>query len=509
MRSTTQAGAQMTAKADATARQQRRTRSQRWQTIDWQQVYALVHRLQQRMAKAMQAGKTRTVKRLQWLLTHSWYAKLLAVKRVVTNKGKRTPGVDGVLWITPEAKLQAARDLHRRGYHPLPLRRIHIPKAYGKPRPLGIPTMQDRAMQALYLLALAPVAETQADGNSYGFREYRCTADAIEQGFLCLSRKTSGTWVLEGDITACFDQISHEWLCEHVLMDQHILRWWLQAGYVWRGGLFPTLAGTPQGGIISPTLANIALDGLEKAIKQAAAPHTAHFIRYADDFLVIVRERAVLTEQVQPSIESFLTERGLTLSQEKTLITSIDKGFDFLGQHLRQYQNGPQRKLIITPSRKNVHRFLERVKGFIAASYHLTRAALVEAVNKKVRGWANYHRAICAKHTFAYVDAEIYHALMQRERRLNPKMGKREIHRRYFEHGLYGGERKHQPHGSRPQPQRVLAAHTPIIRHSKVRSQANPYAVTDAEYFVKRREQRRQQRKEMSPAAERLVQSSS
>ncbi len=166
------AGAQMTAKADATARQRKSTRDQQWQTIDWPQVYARVRHLQQRIAKAMQEGKSRRAKALQWLLTHSWYAKLAAVKRVMTNKGKRTPGVDGVLWITPEAKLQAARDLQRRGYQPRPLRRIHIPKANGKQRPLGIPTMHDRAMQALYLLALAPVAETQADVNSYGFREY-------------------------------------------------------------------------------------------------------------------------------------------------------------------------------------------------------------------------------------------------------------------------------------------------------------------------------------------------
>lgn len=254
----------------------------------------------------MQEGKTRTVKALQWLLTHSWYAKLLAVKRVVTNDGKRTPGVDGVLWTTQEAKLQAARDLQRRGYHPLPLRRIHIPKGNGKQRPLGIPTMHDRAMQALYLLSLAPVAETQADGNSYGFREYRCTADAVQQGFLCLSKETSGTWVLEGDITACFDHISHQWLCDHVCMDRHLLQLWLSAGFVWQGELFPTIAGTPQGGIISPTLANIALDGLEQAIRQAAAPHRAHFIRYADDFLVIAREKVVLTDRVVPEIEHFL-----------------------------------------------------------------------------------------------------------------------------------------------------------------------------------------------------------
>ena len=192
MRRSTQAGAQTTAKADASARQHPQTRPQRWETIDWQRVYAVVRRLQCRIAKAVLAGNSRKVKQLQGLLTHSWYARLWAVRRVVTNKGKRTPGVDGVLWTTQEAKLQAARDLLRREYRSLPLRRIHIPKSNGKKRPLGIPTMHDRAMQALYHLALAPVAETTADQNSYGFREYRSTADAIEQGFLCLARRTVG-----------------------------------------------------------------------------------------------------------------------------------------------------------------------------------------------------------------------------------------------------------------------------------------------------------------------------
>jgi RNA-directed DNA polymerase len=512
MRSTTKAGAQMTASqgADVTARQRICTdTSIQWNSINWPNVYALVRRLQERIAKAMQVGKTRTVRRLQWLLTHSWFAKLLAVKRVVTNKGKRTPGVDGVLWTTQEAKLQAAHDLHRRGYRPLPLRRIHIPKGNGKMRPLGIPTMHDRAMQALYRLALAPVAETQADLNSYGFREYRGTADAIEQAFNCLCRRTSGTWILEGDITACFDQISHDWLCHHVHMDRHIIQRWLSAGFIWQGGLFPTLAGTPQGGIISPTLANIALDKLEEVIKRAAAPQRAHFIRYADDFLVIAQDKHVLTDRVKPSIENFLKNRGLTLSSEKTLITHIDSGVDFLGQHLRKYHNGRQWKLIITPSRKNVQRFLDKIKELITSSYHMTRDVLVTKLNQKVRGWANYHRHICAKRTFAYVDYVIYNALIKREQRLNPKMGKQEIIRRYFENGLYGGERKTIPQQNRPQPQRLLASHIPIIRHIKINSQANPYDANDVAYFANRRNKKRQRQGEICRVGERSLMSSS
>lgn len=459
-----------------------------WTTIPWEQISKAVRRLQRRIAKAVQEGKYRKAKSLQWLLTHSWFAKLLAVKRVTTNKGKRTPGVDGVLWTTPEAKLQAAQHLYRRGYHALPLRRIHIPKRNGKLRPLGIPTMQDRAMQALHLLALAPVAETQADQHSYGFRERRGCADAIQQAFLCLARKTASRWVLEGDITACFDQISHPWLLDHVLMDRAILQQWLAAGYIWQGGLFPTNAGTPQGGIASPTLANLALDGMADAIRQAAAPHKVHFIRYADDFLVIAHLEVLLAEQVKPAISAFLQERGLTLSQEKTVITSIDDGLDFLGQHLRKY-GARQNKLLIQPARKNVQRFLENIRGYISTSYHRTREQLVEGLNRKIRGWAMYHRHICAKDTFAYVDDWIWQALFRRECRMNPQMSKRVIYRNYFEKGPYGSPRASDS-SQAGKIRLIRAAHIPIVRHCKIRAAANPYDATFDDYFTRRGKRR-------------------
>jgi RNA-directed DNA polymerase len=479
---------------DAPARL-RHARNRRWETIDWPTVEADVSRLQCRIAKAVQAGKHRKAQALQWLLTHAWSAKVVAVKRVTTNKGKRTPGVDGVRWTTPEAKLQAAQQLTRRGYHPRPLRRLYIPKKNGKLRPLGIPTMQDRAMQALHLLALAPVAETRADPNSYGFRAYRGCADAIEQAFTCLARRVSGTQILEGDITACFDEISHAWLSDHIMMDRRILRQWLAAGYVWEGTLFPTTAGTPQGGICSPTLANLALDGLEQCIRQAAAPHTAHFIRYADDFLVIAHERAVLEERVKPAIQAFLGARGLTLSAEKTVITSITDGVDFLGQHLRKY--GRQRKLLITPAKKNVQRFLESIRQYIASSYHRTREELVMGLNKKIRGWANYHRHICASTTFKYVDNVIWHAVFRRERRLNPTMGSRALVRRYFTYGPYSSARQ-SPQGA---IRLFRAAHLPIVRHIKIRAKANPFAAADAAYFATRRRQRVLRRAGDCPAA--------
>ena len=263
-----------------------------WVQIDWSQCELKVRRLQERIVKATQEGRYGKVKALQWLLTHSFYGRALAVKRVTLNQGKNTPGVDGAIWSTPASRYKAIDTLRRRGYQPQPLRRVYIPKSNGKLRPLGIPTMKDRAMQALYLLALLPVAETTADPNSYGFRPKRSTADAIEQCFTVLARKIGPQWVLEGDIRGCFDNISHAWMLTHIPTDKEVLKKWLKAGFMENRTLFPTEAGTPQGGIISPTLANLTLDGLERLLKetfrkkeirgQCIRPKV-NFVRYADD----------------------------------------------------------------------------------------------------------------------------------------------------------------------------------------------------------------------------------
>ena len=218
-----------------------------WKAIDWQKVRREVRRLQIRIAKAIREGRHGTAKALQWLLTHSFSGKALAVKRVVSNKGNKTPGVDGVIWSTLKQKIQAVQALRRHGYQARPLRRVYIPKKNGKMRPLSIPTMYDRAMQALYALALQPVAETLADPNSYGFRLSRSCADAIGQCYNSLVRRNSPQWILEGDIKACFDEISHQWLLEHIPMDRALLRQWLNAGYFEGSNLYPTKTGTPQG----------------------------------------------------------------------------------------------------------------------------------------------------------------------------------------------------------------------------------------------------------------------
>jgi RNA-directed DNA polymerase len=266
-----------------------------WHSIDWKKVHGTVRRLQARIVKAIREGRWHKVKALVYLLTHSFSGRALAILRVVSNSGARTPGVDGILWNTPEAKGAAFNALRRHGYQPQPLRRVTIPKSSGKRRPLGIPTMIDRAQQALHLLGLDPIAETLADGHSYGFRLERCCADALDECHKVLrgphGRDSFGPdWVLEGDIRSCFDRISHGWLLRHIFMDRKILGKWLKAGYLEKHVLFATTEGTPQGGIISPVLANRTLDGLQRLLAERfSVPRSrhrrckVHLVRYADD----------------------------------------------------------------------------------------------------------------------------------------------------------------------------------------------------------------------------------
>jgi RNA-directed DNA polymerase len=458
-----------------------------WKSIDWNKVDRKVKELQMRIAKAVRERKFRRVKSLQWLLTHSFYAKLLAVRRVVTNKGSRTPGVDGVIWKTPKQKMHAVNSLSRRGYHPFPLRRVYRRKKSGKLRPLGIPTMRDRAMQALHVLALAPVAETTADLNSYGFRQYRCCADAIAQCFNCLAKSGSARWVLEADIQACFDRIAHHWMLMNILMDKKVLKAWLQAGYIDRGVLYSTVAGTPQGGIASPLLANMTLDGLESAIKMRV-PETAkvHVIRYADDFVVTGDSKEILQEKVMPAIRDFLQERGLNLSAEKTKITRIEDGFDFLGQNLRKHGD----KLIITPSKSSVKAMIAKTREIIKTNLGQTTWKMIQELNSTIRGWATYHRHVCSKRIFAYVDCCIFNNLWRWLRRRHPNKRVQWIRKRYLR--TVGSRNwvffaRHPKEAGDSRLLDLLGANTiKIVRHVKIKGEANPYDKEWQQYFTRR-----------------------
>lgn len=463
-----------------------------WDAIDWQTCHKRVRRLQMRIAKATRERRWGKVKALQWLLTHSLSAKLLAVRRVTQNRGRRTAGVDGVLWTTSRQKWQAARSLRRRDYRPQPLRRLYIPKRNGRKRPLSIPTLADRAMQALYLQALEPVAEMQVDRNAYGFRPHRSTADAIAQCFNLLSRKHSPQWILEGDIRACFDRISHSWLIEHIPMDKVILRKWLTAGYMEKGMMYPTERGTPQGGIASPTLANLALAGLEHAVLQAVPKgQKVNVVIYADDFIVTGISREVLENRVVPAIAVFLEERGLALAREKTSIVHIDEGFDFLGVNLRKYQG----KLLIKPAKSSVKTFLANLRDLIKASRAATTEQLIRQLNPKLRGWSNYYRHVVAKHTFSMVDHQLFLALLAWINRRHPNKSAQWKRKRYFRssgHRQWVFTAKTQAmQGKATWLDIYLTSQVPIIRHIKIRADATPYDPAFRDYFAARKRSRR------------------
>lgn len=465
-----------------------------WHQIDWLTTHRNVRRLQARIVEATKKGDWRRVKALQRFLTRSFSGKAIAVKRVTENQGKNTPGVDRATWSTPETKRQAIETLGARGYRPLPLRRVHIPKANGELRPLGIPTMRDRAMQALYLLALAPVSETLADRNSYGFRPERSTADAIRQCHTILSGSDKAEWVLEGDIKGCFDHISHDWMVSHIPVDKEIVRKWLKAGYVEKGRLFPTAAGTPQGGVISPTLANCTLDGLEQELEarfgskgnKKAGRNKVNLVRYADDFIITGSSAELLETEVKPLVESFLSIRGLQLSREKTRITHVAEGFDFLGQTVRKFGKA----IIITPSKKNVRAFKVKVKSIFAAQKTARQENLITTLNPVIQGWANFHRAVNASKTFVAIDAWLWRKTWQWARRRHPNKSATWTKAKYFGKGAQRSwmfvARFTDADGRGKTVSLARASDTRIRRHTKIKGEANPFDPKWETYFEDR-----------------------
>ena len=466
--------------------------SKNWNSYPWNILQRNVQRLQARIVKATQEGRWGKVKSLQHLLTHSFSGKALAVKRVTENTGKRTAGVDNIIWNTPTKKVKAIQDLKRKGYKPLPLRRLWIPKRNGEKRPLGIPTMKDRAMQALYLQALDPVVETMSDPNSYGFRKGRSPHDAIEQCFCVLGRKCAQQWILEGDIHACFDHLDHRFLLNHTPMDKTILGKWLEAGFIDKGGFYPTESGAPQGGIISPTLANVALNGLEVALKAQFTkigcknPCRVHLIRYADDFVIVAKTKEQLISEIIPFVQDFLKPRGLRLSLRKTKVTHITEGFDFLGQNIRKYKD----KLLIKPSKESLKAFLRSIRQLIKSHKQTPTALLIDKLNPLIRGWVHYHRFGVSAKIFEDVDFAIYKTLWQWAKRRHSGRSKRWIKRKYFTTyktrtwTFYGELRRKNM--MEKQRRLVYATDTPILRFTKIKGQANPYDVLWKPYFERR-----------------------
>src|SRR5712692_412126 len=461
-----------------------------WHGIDWTGCYRRVRSPQRRIVQAGQRGAWRKGKRLSYLLVHSFAARALAVKRVIENTGKKTPGVDGERWETPEQKAVAVARIgqwHR--YRPQPLKRIVIPKKNGKQRFLSIPTLEDRARQAVYLQALQPIAETQADPNSYGFRPKRRCADAIDQCFKALRQKTSATWILEGDIQGFFDHIAFSWMEEHIPMNKRILAKWLRCGFLDQGAWYPTTAGVPQGGIISPVISNLVLDGLEAIVQGSSwqrSVHNLNYVRWADDFLVAANSRQVLAETVLPRINAFLSERGVRLSAEKTVITPISQGFDFLGQTVRKPErpNGTPAKLQITPSKTSFQALKDKVRTLCKQARGTTPEPLIDTLNPVLRGWANYHRYVICGETFAKLDTFVWQRVYRWAKRRHSDKTGRWITDRYFPHDKGETWRFTDP-ATGKQLIRVRETVRPQ-RYLKVQGAANPFAPEWEAYFQHR-----------------------
>ena len=475
-----------------------------WNTINWAKVQRKVFKLQKRIYQTSLSGQNAKARKLQKLLVKSYYAKLLAVRRVTQdNQGKRTAGVDGIKSITPKQRIELAQNLNK--YQKAkPLRRKWIPKPNGEERPLGIPTINDRVRQALVKSALEPQWEARFEGESYGFRPGRSAHDSMSRIFQSIHK--GEYYILDADISKCFDQINHEYLlsktdCPSTIKAQ--IRQWLKAGVMDNGIFNATEAGTPQGGVISPLLANIALDGMSSLVRNLFPKKTSNnknfatLIRYADDFVVISPQLEVI-QQCQVAIEEWLKPIGLELKPAKTQIChtlreieikgeKVTPGFDFLGWNFRQYPVGKHHsgrtgqsnngkpvligfKTLIKPSKKAIKAHADKVKEVIKTHKTAPQYALIKRLNPIIRGWCNYHSKVVSKETFSSLD----YITWQRLRAWTvSKCGKANYGKlkKYFRNN----GNKAWSFETKDGYKLLTHAETPITRHVTIRPEASPY----------------------------------
>ncbi|CAO5014946.1 group II intron reverse transcriptase/maturase [Microcystis aeruginosa] len=473
-----------------------------WKDINWRKAERCVFKLSKRIFKASQRGDVKLVHKLQRLLLKSWYAKLIAVRRVSQdNQGKKTAGVDGIKSLTPKQRMALVNNL-KPGNKSKPTRRVWIPKPNtDEKRPLGIPTMYERALQALVKLALEPEWEAKFEPNSYGFRPARSAHDAIGAIYISINKKPK--YVLDADISKCFDKINHQKLLTKLQTYPKLrqqIKAWLKSGVMDGKNLFPTNEGTPQGGVISPLLANIALHGMEERVKQYARTLKGNkskneqaltLIRYADDFVILHEDLKVIKE-CQEIIKQWLAEMGLELKPSKTRISHTLEtyddyvGFDFLGFNIRQYQVGKHHgaksskgvklgfKTLIKPSAEKVKSHLKKLGEVVNSQKSSPQDALIKRLNPIIRGWSNYYSSVVSSKTFTDCDYYFFEKLKRWAYRRHPMKNKTWIMRKYWHtegkdnwvFSTRGGKNPFK-----------LARHldTKIVRYVKVKGDKSPY----------------------------------
>jgi RNA-directed DNA polymerase len=467
-----------------------------WSAIDWRHVEITVFGLQKRIYRAAKRGEVGQVHKLQRLLLKSWSARVLAVRKVTQdNRGKRTAGVDGVKSLPPTARLELTNQLTL-GTRTPPLRRVRIPKPGSiETRPLGIPTLRVRAEQALAKLALEPEWEARFETNSYGFRPGRSAHDAIEAIFNSIRDKAK--YALDADIRKCFERIDHQALLKKLNTFpalRRVIKAWLKAGVLDQGELLPTTEGTPQGGVASPLLANVALHGLETAVVNACPAQRngqkwrPTLVRYADDFVVLHHDLATI-EHLKGVVDDWLREMGLELKPEKTRITHTltsyqgNLGFNFLGFHIRQYPMGKAHsarntigqllgfKTIIKPSQEAQKEHYAKLARIVAEHNAGAQFALIERLNPAIQGWANYHRHVVSKDILGKLDHLLFLRLWRWAKRRHPHQSRVWVRQRYWHtHG-----NRHWIFASIDRHPLVRHEDVPIVRHTKVQGRRSPY----------------------------------
>jgi RNA-directed DNA polymerase len=469
-----------------------------WNTIKWRKANRTVRNLRQRIFRATQEGNQKKVRSLQKLMLKSYSNRLVSVRRVAQiNAGKNTPGVDKLVIKTPAARAKMIDALaHYSLWKAKPAKRVYIPKANHKLRPLGIPVVVDRCLQAMVKNALEPAWEARFEGSSYGFRPGRSCHDAIEKIYGLARPNKTKKWILDADIRGAFDNISHDYLLKAIgpAPGRELIKQWLKAGYIEQEMFHATERGTPQGGIASPLLANIALHGMEEAIGvkydyRGQLISKRAVVRYADDFVCFCETRED-AERVQGILTEWLKERGLTLSEEKTRIVHLTEGFDFLGFNIRHYP-APQTsrtgwKLLIKPSKGSI----QEVQKKLQDQWHKARGTNVQAVvaklNPIIRGWANYFRTGVAKEVFSKLDSWMFYKADGYTRWMHPNKPKDWRHRTYW--GRFQLDRLDSwVFGDKHTGGYLLKFNWfPIERHTLVKGRSSPDDPRLKDYWVKR-----------------------